>query len=64
MSSAAQQPSPFTTQLTPAEREWIRRQGRSSRLLEAERRRVQAELVAKEMRRREELTDGRRRFQR
>jgi hypothetical protein len=49
--------------LTPAEREWIRRQGRSSRFLEAERRRVQAELVAKEMRRREELTDGRR-FQR
>jgi hypothetical protein len=64
MSSAAQQPSPFTTQLTPAEREWIRRQGRSSRALEAEQRQVRAELVAREMRGRERLVRGRPRFQR
>jgi hypothetical protein len=63
MSSAAQDPL-FTTRLTPAEREWIRRQGRSSRALEAEQRRVRAELAAKEMRRREQLMGGRPRFQR
>jgi hypothetical protein len=64
MSSAAQDPSQFTAELTPAEREWIRRQGRSARALEAEQRRVRAQLVAKEMRRHEQLIGGRRRFQR
>jgi hypothetical protein len=61
MSSAVQQPSPVTTPLTPVEREWIRRQGRSARALEVEQRRVREKLVAEEMRRREH---GRRRFQR
>jgi hypothetical protein len=64
MSSATQEPSPPTTPLTPVEREWIRRQGRSSRALEAERRRVREQLVAEELRRRDQLAGDRRRFQR
>jgi hypothetical protein len=64
MSSTAQEPSQRTTPLTPVEREWIRRQGRSARALEAEQRRVRAQLVAEELRRRDQLAGGRRRFQR
>jgi hypothetical protein len=55
MSNATQEPSPLTTPLTPVEREWIRRQGRSSRALEAEQRRVREQLVAEELRRRHQL---------
>lgn len=64
MSSATQKPSPLTTPLTPVERDWIRRQGRSSRALEAEQRRVREQLVAEELRRRDQLVGERRRFQR
>jgi hypothetical protein len=64
MSSAAQEASHSTTSLTPADRDWIRRQGRSARALEAKQRRVREQLVAAEMRRREQLVDGRHRFQR
>jgi hypothetical protein len=64
MSSATQEPSPPTTPLTPAEREWIRRQGRSSRALETDRRRVREQLVAEELRRRDQLAGDGRRFQR
>jgi hypothetical protein len=62
MSRAAQEPSQLTTRLTPGEREWIRRQGRSARALKAEQRRVREKLVADEMRRREQLVGGNRRF--
>jgi hypothetical protein len=64
MSSAAQDPPPATTPLTPVEREWIRRQGRSTRALEAERRRVREQLVAEELRRRDQHAGDRRRFER
>jgi hypothetical protein len=63
MSSAAQDPSSLTTALTPLQREWIRRQGRSSRALSAARRRVPEQLVARELRRRDQLAADRR-FQR
>jgi hypothetical protein len=64
MSSTTQEPSPSPTPLTPVEREWIRRQGRSSRALEAERRRVREQLVAEELRRRDQLAGDGRRFER
>ena len=64
MSSATREPPQHTTQLTPTEREWIRRQGRSARALEAEQRRVREQLVADELRRREQLMRAQRRFQR
>jgi hypothetical protein len=64
MSGAAQDPSPATTPLTPVEREWIRRQGRSTRTLEAERRRVREQLVAEELRRRHQHAGNSNRFQR
>jgi hypothetical protein len=62
MSSRAQEPSELTTTLTPVERDWIRRQGRSSRALEAQRRRVREQLVADELRRRDQLRGAGRRF--
>ena len=64
MPSIAQESPQVTTRLTPGQREWIRRQGRSARALEAEQRRVREKLVAEEMRRREQTGGGRGRFQR
>jgi hypothetical protein len=62
MSGSEREPSQLTSALTPVERDWIRRQGRSSRALEAQRRRVREQLVADELRRRDQLARDRRRF--
>jgi hypothetical protein len=63
--STTESPAERTRGLTPAERDWIRRQGLTARVLAAEQRRVRARMsdaAADAMRRRDE--GRRRRFER